>query len=128
MQNQHVIVVGGGIVGCLTALALVKHGCQVTVVERNQIAAQTSGESSWAGAGILFPLLPWDYRDEVNDLALRGASLYPQMCDELNRSLHRGIPRQQRKQNARTRPAGFTRGLCGNKVPLNHRNLAAMFS
>ena len=85
MQNQHVIVVGGGIVGCLTALALVKHGCQVTVVERNQIAAQTSGESSWAGAGILFPLLPWDYRDEVNDLALRGASLYPQMCDELKR-------------------------------------------
>ena len=85
MQNQHVIVVGGGIVGCMTALALRKRGCQVTIVERNQIAAQTSGESSWAGAGILFPLLPWDYRDEVNDLALRGASLYPQLCDELKR-------------------------------------------
>ena len=85
MQNQQVVVVGGGIVGCMTALALSKRGCQVTVVERNQIAAQTSGESSWAGAGILFPLLPWDYRDEVNNLALRGASLYPQICAELKR-------------------------------------------
>lgn len=79
------IVVGGGIVGCLTALKLAQRGCQVTIVERNQIAAQTSGESSWAGAGILFPLLPWMYQDEVNALALRGASLYPQICDELKR-------------------------------------------
>jgi glycine oxidase len=83
--NKSVIVVGGGIVGCLTALNLAQRGCQVTIVERNVIAAQTSGESSWAGAGILFPLLPWMYKDEVNALALRGASLYPQLCDELKR-------------------------------------------
>ncbi len=82
---KKVIVVGGGIVGCLTALNLANKGCQVTIVERNQIAAQTSGESSWAGAGILFPLLPWMYKDEVNTLALRGASLYPQICDVLKR-------------------------------------------
>jgi glycine oxidase len=80
---KKVIVVGGGIVGCLTALRLAQRGCQVTVVERNQIAAQTSGEASWAGAGILFPLLPWMYKDEVNALALRGASLYPQICAAL---------------------------------------------
>jgi glycine oxidase len=85
LANKNVIVVGGGIVGCLTALKLTQRGCQVTIVERNQIAAQTSGESSWAGAGILFPLLPWMYQDEVNALALRGASLYPQICDELKR-------------------------------------------
>ncbi len=82
---KSVVVVGGGIVGCLTALNLAQRGCQVTIVERNQIAAQTSGESSWAGAGVLFPLLPWMYKDEVNVLALRGASLYPQLCDELKR-------------------------------------------
>ncbi len=85
MANQKIIVVGGGIVGCLTALALAERGCAVTIVERNQIAAQTSGESSWAGAGILFPLLPWFYKDAVNALALRGASLYPKICDELKR-------------------------------------------
>ncbi len=83
MTNKHIIVVGGGIVGCTTALRLAESGYSVTVVERNIIAAQTSGESSWAGAGIVFPLLPWMYRDEVNDLALAGAALYPQLCRQL---------------------------------------------
>ena len=67
----------------MTALKLAEQGCQVTVVERNIIAAQTSGESSWAGAGVLFPLLPWFYKDEVNALALEGASLYPALCQHL---------------------------------------------
>jgi len=80
---KKIIVVGGGIVGCMTALALVGRGCDVTIVERNIIAAQTSGESSWAGAGILFPLLPWMYKDEVNSLALSGANLYPALCRRL---------------------------------------------
>ncbi len=69
--------------GCLTAMQLVEHGCSVTIVERNQIAAQTSGESSWAGAGILFPLLPWMYKDAVNQLAMAGAKLYPALCKRL---------------------------------------------
>ena len=69
--------------GCLTALALRDRGCQVTLVERNVVAAQTSGESSWAGAGILFPLLPWMYKDAVNQLAMAGASLYPALCERL---------------------------------------------
>ena len=80
---KHIIVVGGGIVGCLTALALRDRGCQVTLVERNVVAAQTSGESSWAGAGILFPLLPWMYKDPVNQLAMAGANLYPALCERL---------------------------------------------
>ena len=69
--------------GCLTALALVERGRQVTLVERNVVAAQTSGESSWAGAGILFPLLPWMYKDAVNQLAMAGAQLYPALCKRL---------------------------------------------
>ena len=80
---KHIVVVGGGIVGCLTALALRDRSCQVTLVERNVIAAQTSGESSWAGAGILFPLLPWMYKDAVNQLAMAGARLYPALCERL---------------------------------------------
>ena len=80
---KKVVVVGGGIVGCLTALELVERGCQVTLVERNVVAAQTSGESSWAGAGILFPLLPWMYKDVVNQLAMAGAALYPQLCERI---------------------------------------------
>ena len=69
--------------GCLTALALVERGCSVTLVERNVVAAQTSGESSWAGAGILFPLLPWMYKDAVNQLAMAGSQLYPALCKRL---------------------------------------------
>lgn len=82
-MSKSVIVVGGGIMGCLTALALRDRGCNVTIVERNMIAAQTSGESSWAGAGILFPLLPWMYKDAVNQLAMAGAGLYPALCERL---------------------------------------------
>ncbi|MEZ0209531.1 MAG: FAD-dependent oxidoreductase, partial [Methylophilus sp.] len=44
MANTSVLVVGGGIVGCLTAMQLRKQGYDVTVIERNIIAAQTSGE------------------------------------------------------------------------------------
>lgn len=80
---KKVVVVGGGIVGCLTALELIKRGCHVTLVERNVVASQASGESSWAGAGILFPLLPWMYKDEVNQLALAGAAIYPNLCKHL---------------------------------------------
>jgi glycine oxidase len=80
---KKIIVVGGGIVGCMTALALVERGCDVIIVERNIIAAQTSGESSWAGAGILFPLLPWLYKDAVNALAMAGAGMYKKLCERL---------------------------------------------
>lgn len=83
MANISVVVVGGGIVGCLTAMQLRKQGHAVTLVERNIIAAQTSGESSWAGAGIAFPLLPWFYQDVVNELALAGARAYPAVSAEL---------------------------------------------
>ncbi|WP_029147432.1 FAD-binding oxidoreductase [Methylophilus sp. 5] len=83
MANSSVVVVGGGIVGCLTAMQLRKQGHAVTLVERNIIAAQTSGESSWAGAGIAFPLLPWFYQDVVNELALAGARAYPAVSAEL---------------------------------------------
>jgi len=85
LSGNHVVVVGGGIVGCTTAMLLRQQGWQVTVVERNVIAAQTSGEASWAGAGIIFPLLPWFYQDAVNALAMEGAGLYPALADQLHR-------------------------------------------
>lgn len=82
-MSLHVLVAGGGIVGCMTALELAGRGCRVTLVERNEIASQRSGEASWAGAGILFPLLPWMYADAVNRLTMAGAGLYPALCERL---------------------------------------------
>lgn len=86
MSGHQAVVVGGGIVGCTTAMLLRQQGWQVTVVERNVIAAQTSGEASWAGAGIIFPLLPWFYQDAVNQLAMEGASLYPALAHQLHQA------------------------------------------
>lgn len=86
----------------MTAMELVNRGFKVTIVERNQIAAQTSGESSWAGAGIVFPLLPWMYKDEVNQLALAGANLYPQVCEQLR--LETGIDPELTQSGMRIKP------------------------
>lgn len=82
-MKQHIVIVGGGIVGCMTAMELVARGCRVTIVERNQIASQTSGESSWAGGGIILPLLPWQYNEHVNALTSRGAQAYGEICARL---------------------------------------------
>jgi glycine oxidase len=82
-MKKHVIIVGGGIVGCMTAMELVNRGCRVTIVERNQIASQTSGESSWAGGGILLPLLPWMYSEHVNALTHNGAAVYRELSQQL---------------------------------------------
>ena len=89
-MSEHVVIVGGGIVGCMTAMALVDRGHRVTIVERNQIASQTSGESSWAGGGIVFPLLPWMYSEPVNQLTGYGAKSYLQICARLERET--GLP------------------------------------
>jgi glycine oxidase len=84
-MSKHVVIVGGGIVGCMTAMELVDRGHRVTIVERNQIASQTSGESSWAGGGIVFPLLPWMYSPQVNALTHFGAAKYQEICARLER-------------------------------------------
>ena len=76
------LIIGAGAVGCLSALAMVRRGWQVTLADQGV----TGGESSWAGGGILFPLLPWNYREAVNRLALAGAAAYPALCEGLRAS------------------------------------------
>lgn len=73
------IIVGGGVIGYSTALELAKAGMAVTLLERGQ-AGQ---ESSWAGGGILYPLLPWDYEGAVNLLVQRSIALFPAWSEEL---------------------------------------------
>jgi glycine oxidase len=78
-MKPSITIIGAGAVGCLTALAFAKKGWQVTLVDQGVLG----GEASWAGGGILFPLLPWDYTEPVNQLALAGAARYPELCEEL---------------------------------------------
>lgn len=75
-----ILIIGAGVVGCLTAMELTRRGAGVTLVERGDLG----GEASWAGGGILFPLLPWRYGEAVNRLALAGAASYPMLAEELH--------------------------------------------
>ncbi len=64
VANNHrdVIVVGGGIVGCLTAYLLARQGLKVTILEADAVGSHASGfafggMSALEGAGIPEPLL-----------------------------------------------------------------------
>lgn len=76
---NRVIIVGGGVIGMLTALELRQEGQQVFLLERSD----TGRESSWAGGGIISPLFPWRYLDSVTRLASWSQARYPGFCAEL---------------------------------------------
>jgi glycine oxidase len=78
-MSGRILVAGAGAVGCLSALEFALRGWQVTLVERGAMGR----EASWAGGGILFPLLPWRYGESVNRLALAGAARYAELSAEL---------------------------------------------
>jgi len=73
------IVIGGGVIGMMTARELAQSGANVTLLERRQCAQ----ESSWAGGGIVSPLYPWRYKAPVTQLATWSQSSYIHLADEL---------------------------------------------
>ena len=61
-NSRHAVVVGGGIVGNLTAYLLATHGVKVTVIEADSLGSHASGFAfgelgDLEGAGIPNPLL-----------------------------------------------------------------------
>lgn len=78
-MTNHCIVVGGGVIGLLSAWELIQSGWSVTVLEKGK----TGKESSWAGGGILSPLYPWREQDAINALALYGQQQYPHITKKL---------------------------------------------
>lgn len=74
-----VIVVGGGVVGLLTAWTLGLAGAEVTLLERGE----TGREASWAGGGIVSPLYPWRYSAAVANLAHWSQDFYPGLGERL---------------------------------------------
>lgn len=73
------VVIGAGVIGCATAYELARQGVEVTLLDRGMAGA----ESSWAGGGILFPLLPWDYGEPVTALTEFSRQCYPGWIENL---------------------------------------------
>lgn len=71
-MTKKVAVIGGGIVGCITSFFLNEKGYEVILLDQSAIGQ----EASWAAAGILSPLLPWNYKDTVNNLCFGSADFY----------------------------------------------------
>jgi glycine oxidase len=82
MREQIVAVIGGGVVGLTTALALQAPDRRIHLIERDAAPAR---RSSWAGGGIVCPLRPWREPDALWPLIDRSRALYPVLAAQLQR-------------------------------------------
>ncbi|WP_439859695.1 glycine oxidase ThiO [Pseudomonas sp. MBLB4136] len=76
---ENAVVVGGGVVGMLSAYRLAQAGLKVLLLE----AGGLGRESSWAGGGIVSPLYPWRYSSAVTALAHWSQDFYPRLGEQL---------------------------------------------
>ena len=90
-MSKAVIIIGGGIAGLSSAWELSQRGAKVTILEQGALGQ----ESSWAGAGILSALLPWDYAGPVNQLIDYSLQHYEVWIETLRR--HSDIDPEYRK-------------------------------
>ncbi|MHB8428410.1 MAG: NAD(P)/FAD-dependent oxidoreductase, partial [Acidiferrobacterales bacterium] len=72
-------IVGGGIIGLLSAHGLALAGESVVILDRQSVGS----EASWAGGGILSPLYPWRYPEAVDPLARWSQAHYPKLVETL---------------------------------------------
>lgn len=76
---MEIVIVGGGVIGLLSAFVLAQANCKVTILEKNSGAT----ESSWAGGGIVSPMYPWRYSPAVTALAQLAQAEYPLLAQQL---------------------------------------------
>jgi len=78
-RHHQVVIVGGGVIGLLTAFNLAAEVDNVVLLER----AGVGQEASWAGGGIVSPLYPWRYSPAVTALAHWSQDFYPLLAQRL---------------------------------------------
>ena len=81
LQNHFdIVIIGGGIIGGLTALSLCNHGLKVALLDKN---SKLSNEASRAGGGIISPLHPWRYSQGMLNLASWSHEYFPKLVKQL---------------------------------------------
>lgn len=85
------LVIGAGVAGLSIACEMMRRGRQVMVIDRGPAGA----ESTWAGGGILAPLLPWDYPETVTSLAVSAMQAWADWVDGIE--IHSGLQTEYRK-------------------------------
>ena len=79
ISSTDITIIGGGIIGLLTAREFHKAGATVTVLDKGKLGS----ESSWAGGGILLPLYPWRQSPAITHLVKQSLRLYPVLATQL---------------------------------------------
>lgn len=80
-RSADALVIGAGVIGLSTALALRQAGLRVTVLERGAIGR---GSASWAGGGILSPLEPGGVDEATLPILRDSLAAYPGWCADLH--------------------------------------------
>ncbi|MFT5781723.1 MAG: glycine oxidase, partial [Pseudomonas sp.] len=76
---HELLIVGGGVIGLLSAYQLALAGRKVVLLD----ASGVGREASWAGGGIVSPLYPWRYSPAVTALAHWSQDFYPGLAQQL---------------------------------------------
>lgn len=83
MTEPDFLIVGGGIIGLLTARHLAETladtTARIVLLERGTCGR----EASWAGGGIVSPLYPWQQPDAICHLAVASQAMYPRLAADL---------------------------------------------
>lgn len=78
-KNFDAIIIGGGIIGMLTAHQLQKQGLNVAIFDKGKLG----GEATWAAGGILSPLNPWQINTNAQILIDEGKRKFAALAEEL---------------------------------------------
>ncbi len=79
LAKTDVLIVGGGIIGLMTARELLSRGRKVIVVDKGPAGL----EASHAAGGILSPMPPWDAPPAIVRLTRLSLNIYPSLAEEL---------------------------------------------
>ena len=77
--SPDVLIIGGGVIGCMIGYDLARAGVRVTIIERRRIAE----EASWASAGLISPPKQTPLGDTHARLETRSFNRYPALLAEL---------------------------------------------